>query len=653
MSGKGSCNICKKEFTKAGFTKHLKKCIDEQSQYGKEKKYIKRNAFLIKIEAKYNPDYFLYILMDVKGTLKMLDDFLRGIWLECCGHLSNFYIGYNEFIVDYNEHSQSYDEDLAYSMDYKLEQVLADGYEFLYTYDFGTSTELKLSIKSYHENVYFPDAVTILARNHPIEGDEDNSPRSGECGYTTNLRFHPSQLDLKKYPFLDLEDEWDDWDEIEFDDEEDWNEEQYGGEGDEEEVDEELMDFLREQMAQFLKADKKDAWKYILKEDQLSFEICLATFTIDEIKELAKGWDYRGRTNLKKGQLIQAVIKHLIESYKNIIPYMTDEKFQIIKTSLAHQGLVLVEKSKFNFDSKMDLLNLIYTYLMFPIQSPEEDKLFLRLPKELCEALEGIDFDDLERITKQNKEVIDLARGYAFYYGVINLIELHERVNSHLSEKVDLAKFEKIIKVNEVMDSSYFTRDDLVAFGRILDPYLLQKSIKEAELKNKVLEYKEIKKKDLLNVSGLSYFIKTKEVRELEKYIRNNFHITKNELDELIQDIMIQMELVPEPKMLLENVLPYFELHDQEEAEEVLQLLIAVYNKNRLWINKGYSPSELFGKTKLQSKTIAPNVLNTSNAPNTLGTNITPVDFVKKAKIGRNDSCPCGSGKKYKNCCGK
>ena len=26
---------------------------------------------------------------------------------------------------------------------------------------------------------------------------------------------------------------------------------------------------------------------------------------------------------------------------------------------------------------------------------------------------------------------------------------------------------------------------------------------------------------------------------------------------------------------------------------------------------------------------------------------------VKKEKIGRNDPCPCGSGKKYKNCCGK
>ena len=26
---------------------------------------------------------------------------------------------------------------------------------------------------------------------------------------------------------------------------------------------------------------------------------------------------------------------------------------------------------------------------------------------------------------------------------------------------------------------------------------------------------------------------------------------------------------------------------------------------------------------------------------------------VKGAKIGRNDPCPCGSGKKYKHCCGK
>ena len=29
------------------------------------------------------------------------------------------------------------------------------------------------------------------------------------------------------------------------------------------------------------------------------------------------------------------------------------------------------------------------------------------------------------------------------------------------------------------------------------------------------------------------------------------------------------------------------------------------------------------------------------------------IETKKKPKIGRNDPCTCGSGKKYKNCCGK
>jgi hypothetical protein len=34
-------------------------------------------------------------------------------------------------------------------------------------------------------------------------------------------------------------------------------------------------------------------------------------------------------------------------------------------------------------------------------------------------------------------------------------------------------------------------------------------------------------------------------------------------------------------------------------------------------------------------------------------TYVAPQPFVRPPKIGRNDPCPCGSGKKYKKCCGK
>ena len=30
-----------------------------------------------------------------------------------------------------------------------------------------------------------------------------------------------------------------------------------------------------------------------------------------------------------------------------------------------------------------------------------------------------------------------------------------------------------------------------------------------------------------------------------------------------------------------------------------------------------------------------------------------PQPVKAQPKVGRNDPCPCGSGKKYKNCCGK
>ena len=38
---------------------------------------------------------------------------------------------------------------------------------------------------------------------------------------------------------------------------------------------------------------------------------------------------------------------------------------------------------------------------------------------------------------------------------------------------------------------------------------------------------------------------------------------------------------------------------------------------------------------------------NVKVAPRVMGQN------GKREKVGRNDPCPCGSGKKYKHCCGK
>ena len=52
------------------------------------------------------------------------------------------------------------------------------------------------------------------------------------------------------------------------------------------------------------------------------------------------------------------------------------------------------------------------------------------------------------------------------------------------------------------------------------------------------------------------------------------------------------------------------------------------------------------------NETTAAHIQNPETSTNMEPSEKKPVQR-KEAKIGRNDPCPCGSGKKYKQCCGK
>ena len=113
--------------------------------------------------------------LDVGGdaTLKNLDGFLRGIWLECCGHLSAFTIQGTQYMSD-----PYYDEDIG--MDARMDRVLTPGMKFIHEYDFGTTTELDLKVVSEREGAMEGD-IQLLARNDPPE------ITCGECGDPATL----------------------------------------------------------------------------------------------------------------------------------------------------------------------------------------------------------------------------------------------------------------------------------------------------------------------------------------------------------------------------------------------------------------------------------------------------------------------------------
>ena len=142
-SGSGKCYLCGGTFDRRVMTRHLSGCkrehILETPRGG-----LTGRTFHLFVEDRYNCSYWLHLEVDAKKTLAALDSFLKEIWLECCGHLS-------QFIIDGKYYTSSRVDDFgmrSYNMNVPLGKVLAAGMKFVHEYDFGSTTELALRVVS-------------------------------------------------------------------------------------------------------------------------------------------------------------------------------------------------------------------------------------------------------------------------------------------------------------------------------------------------------------------------------------------------------------------------------------------------------------------------------------------------------------------------
>lgn len=162
---KGFCRFCGKEYTKSGMIKHLKACKEREAEQQPVSKKKRTGGYDLAIAGRYNSDYWLIVEIRENATLEDLDQFIRDIWVECCGHLSCFKI--NE-----TAYESLPDKDLwwseAESMEVKLDKILCTGMKFTYKYDFGSATELMIRVIDYVKEYTEKDKITILSRNHPM-----------------------------------------------------------------------------------------------------------------------------------------------------------------------------------------------------------------------------------------------------------------------------------------------------------------------------------------------------------------------------------------------------------------------------------------------------------------------------------------------------
>ena len=158
----GTCIFCQGTFSKGTMTRHLSACKQRQAalQAAATRETGRPTKILHLLVDGYGP-YWLHLEVWADARLDTLDTFLRNIWLECCGHMSQFCINAEDYVSDAAR------ELGARSMNVPLEKVLAPGMTCTYEYDFGTTTEIKLRVLAERLGARQREAVQILARNNP------------------------------------------------------------------------------------------------------------------------------------------------------------------------------------------------------------------------------------------------------------------------------------------------------------------------------------------------------------------------------------------------------------------------------------------------------------------------------------------------------
>lgn len=216
MKDEGVCRFCLKTFAGRSMGRHLSACKVKKEQDAAVLAGRKKPQLIYHLKLESFKPFWLHVEMPVSAKLQELDRFLRDIWLECCGHLSEFTIHGVAYSVDAG--SNDFWGMESQSMNVPLKKVLGVKETFDYEYDFGSTTPVKGQVYAQREGV-LNEKFRILARNempeihcsecskkatqycadcddfycddcleHHACGDEMalpvvNSPRMGVCGY--------------------------------------------------------------------------------------------------------------------------------------------------------------------------------------------------------------------------------------------------------------------------------------------------------------------------------------------------------------------------------------------------------------------------------------------------------------------------------------
>lgn len=343
----------------------------------------------------------------------------------------------------------------------------------------------------------------------------------------------------------------------------------------------------------------------------------LSLQTKPTLTDIAKRLDIKGYSKLGKDGLVNLVSAYITDNIDNILCELSYKELDLLK-KLAKEELV-------EYSFSIDNLNLIggLSYLGVLFKLSIKDNYYLVVPSDIKEGINSLT-SSKKYISnlKERSEGIDLIDGLMTHYGLLLGGELYSIITNKES------KVFKEENLDFYLNYIFRSYEAFTEGNALIHPFLFSPEDVYEELRvRQTIQY---------NFSNEDFFVSLgkdfkatwgEEVLEL-KNILSNTKLKKSDIDSLISQLIFYIKNDMDTQIIVELLTSYsLDLSDKALADSIVNSFSKVFNNTPIWSLKGLTPLE---STTRQKTTI-----------------------IKDKEPGRNEPCPCGSGKKYKKCCGR
>ncbi len=400
------------------------------------------------------------------------------------------------------------------------------------------------------------------------------------------------------------------------------------------EMDWEALEGLEEYERRSAARREERLWKEV--DIPCSLSDLIGGLTKEEMSNIRRSYNLKRLSALNKSDLAAKLVELVPGKFAEALHNLDQGRYSLLKAMAKNSGVL--EGVDLEAAQAEALRN---SCLVFPGICHDEKVLYM--PSELAVIFNRTDGVALKRVVKRNTEWITLTHGMLHYYGVMGMGTLVKKIEELTGEKVDYLDYIRVI--TPAMD---FYEQVQYTFRGLCDCRVDDaEEIFDEQRSRQNFDHYPFTKEQLLAAGITGYVDKTAAMDDFLKLLAENYDLSQGEIEKIALQLVCLVNNGGKPG----KILSYLESRLEFPSFEFVQLLTAkiveVHNNTRQWVLKGHTPNELFQEEKKFLKPLPAEPL----LPEQAGPAI--YDYETRKKVGRNDPCPCGSGKKFKRCCGR